>query len=260
MLTLHSVVFDDMHPNWRKPESPTEHDILLLVIRGKLTYTLNGVEMPLEKSDMLFIPHGTMRFGVDDPSGPHQKYSAHFRIDHSEPFPLPDPRAIHKVRIRNLDYLRQRFAVLTRHWFGRLTHSQTICRGIVIELLGHMAQESEMECFSPAKQRLVEEVRQYIVDHYRETIRLDVLSEQLGRSPNYISQTFKEVTGLSPISYLHHLRVQAARDLVLATRMTIGEASEYLGYSDQAYFNRMFKKIMGYPPSAMLPDKGMIVR
>ncbi|WP_409344017.1 AraC family transcriptional regulator [Paenibacillus sp. MBLB4367] len=260
MLKLHSVVFDDMHPNWHKNEAPTETDILLLVIRGKLTYFLNGAPVPLEKGDMLFIPYGTLRSGTDDPHGPHQKYSAHFRIERPEQFPLPDPLVLHRTRTRSLDYLRQRFAILSQHWFGHMPHFQTICHGIVIELLGHMARESEMERFSSAKLRLVKEVQTYIIDHYREPVRLDELAERLDRSPNYITQTYKEVTGLTPISYMHHLRMQTARELILTTRMTIGEASDYLGYSDQAYFNRVFKKLMGYPPSAMLREKGMIIR
>ncbi|WP_375790278.1 helix-turn-helix domain-containing protein [Paenibacillus agricola] len=52
---------------------------------------------------------------------------------------------------------------------------------------------------------------------------------------------------------MHHLRVQTARTLILSsTRMTIGEISDYLGYNDQSHFNKMFKKIMGCPPSALM--------
>ncbi|WP_084224795.1 helix-turn-helix domain-containing protein [Paenibacillus pectinilyticus] len=40
-------------------------------------------------------------------------------------------------------------------------------------------------------------------------------------------------------------------DLILNTKLTLGVIGDYLGYSDQAHFHRVFKKIMGYPPSSV---------
>lgn len=256
MLSLYSVFLDDMNPRWRIEEAATRHDILLLVTQGRLTYRLNGATIPLEKGDLLFIPQGMMRSGLNDPGGPHQKYSAHFLLNDPAKFPLADPCAYRKAGSRNLDYLRQRFAVLTQQWFGQMAHYETICCGIVVELLGFLARETEAGQFASVKLRLMREVQEYIMAHYRKPIRISELAELVDRSPNYVTQTFKEVTGLTPIAYLHQLRIQSARDLILNTRMTIGEVSDHLGYSDQAHFNRMFKKTMGHPPSSILRESG----
>jgi AraC-like DNA-binding protein len=254
VLHLCSVFFDDMNPSWNIDESPAQHNMLILVVHGKLCYILNGQMIHLEKGDLLYVPIGTLRAGVNDTSGPHQKYSAHFLIDAPDKFPLSNPAVFRRTRTRNFEYLRQRFSILIQQWFAQLPYYETICYGIVVELLGYSSRETDDEHVSPIKLRLMKKVQEYIILHYREPIRIAELAELIERAPNYVTQTFKEVSGLTPISYLHQLRVHSARDLILNTGMTIGEVSSYLGYSDQAHFNRVFKKILGYPPSKVIRE------
>ncbi len=255
MLQLHSVFMDDMVANWRVEEQPTPYDIFILVTKGCLTYTIEGIDVELDKGDLLFIPRGAVRSGVNHPRGPHQKYSAHFHNLQPEQFPVQPAHRYYKIRTRHLDYISQRFAVLIHQWMGRLPHYLMICQGILLEMLGHMGREAEMTIYSPVKLKLVKEIQDFLIRHYREAVSIAQLAELTGRSPNYITQTYKEVTGLTPIAYIHHLRMQTAVNLLTTSQITIGEASDYLGYSDHSHFNRMFKKLMGYPPSGVYRGK-----
>jgi AraC-like DNA-binding protein len=249
LIELLAVCLDDMNPDWHIEENPTLTDILILIVHGRAIYSLNGETVELNKGDMLFIPQGVLRSGVNAPEGPHQKYSFHYKPYNPGQFPFDSARTYRKVRTRNLDLMKTRFAALEHHWFRRLPHGELISTGIAIELLGYYSRELAEEKIASVKLRLMQEVQDYIRKHYREPIRIEDLSNHINRAPNYITQTFKVVTGMTPISYMHQVRIYAARDLILDSRMTIGEVAEYLGYSDQAYFNRMFKRIMSYPPS-----------
>lgn len=249
MINLVSVCLDDMDPQWKIEEKATLTDILILVVHGKAIYVLNEETVQLNKGDLLFISRGVRRAGMNAPEGLHQKYSVHFFAERQEQFPFDVSCSFRKVQTRHLDYMKMRFAALQQHWFGRNPHDGLICAGIALELLGYFSKELVEERFASVKLRLMQEVQDYIRTHYREPIRIDDLSHHIDRAPNYITQTFKDVTGMTPITYLHQVRVYAACDLILNSRMTIGQVSEYLGYSDQAHFNRVFKKIMGYPPS-----------
>lgn len=94
-------------------------------------------------------------------------------------------------------------------------------------------------------------IQNYILDHYREDIRVDELAQLVDRSPNYISSLFRQMTGHTVKEYVHRVKVSAARDLLLNRKTTIGQAAEYVGFCDQSYFNRVFKRIYGFPPSAL---------
>jgi len=251
VIELVSVYFDDITPDWRKEEAATLTDILILVVQGSVIYTLNGMDMRVEKGQFLYIPKGVIRSAVNAPEGPHQKYSIHFTLGEPEHLPAGTFGTFRNVPVRSFDYVKQRFEVLLQHWFGRKTQSTLICTGIALELLGYFAEGTVEERFATTKVRLMREVQDYILDRYREPIRIQELAELVDRAPNYVTQAFKEIVGMTPINYLHQVRVHAARDLILNTKMTIGEVSDYLGYSDQAYFNRVFKKVMGYPPSSV---------
>jgi AraC-like DNA-binding protein len=251
LLQLFLVCVDDMRSNWQIEEARTPYNIFILVTKEKLTYTIEGVDVQLEKGDILYIPRNKLRGGRNHPDGPHQKYSAHFHILQPDAFPFLQVEHFCKIRTRQLDYMTQRFVVLLQQWLGHLPQYQIISQGILSELLGHMGREAEMTVYSPAKIKLVKTIQTYLIQHYRETVSIPRIAELSGRSPNYISQTYKEITGLSPIAYIHHLRIQTAMDLLINNHMTIGEISDYLGYSDQSHFNRMFKKLMGGPPSSV---------
>ncbi|MGG1516293.1 AraC family transcriptional regulator [Paenibacillus oryzisoli] len=254
MLELVSVYLDDMNAEWRKEAEATLTDILILVTHGSVLYTLEEETLLLEKGDLLLIRKGVMRSGENAAEGPHQKYSAHFHLNERGRDLVAEAGGYRMLKARSYDYMKQRFAILSQHWFGQMPCADVICSGIAIELLGCFVQETMDSRFTSVKLRLMSEVQKYIAAHYREPIRIEELAQLVDRAPNYVTQSFKEVMGLTPISYLHQVRVHAARDLILNTRMTIREVSDYLGYSDQAHFNRVFKKMMGYPPSSIVRE------
>ena len=60
---------------------------------------------------------------------------------------------------------------------------------------------------------------------------------------------FKQATGMTPVVYLQHLRVEAARSRLELTRDSIERIGWDFGYSDTAAFRRVFKRIVGLTPS-----------
>ena len=134
----------------------------------------------------------------------------------------------------------------------RLESFDLISRGILMEILGIVQRDLAGGKGSPARRSLALRIQQYIVQRYRHPLRLPELADAVGRSPNYVSTVFREMTGKSPVEYLHEVRISAARELLMTTNMTIGEIAEFLGYCDQTYFNVMYKKIVGHPPSHTL--------
>jgi AraC-like DNA-binding protein len=142
--------------------------------------------------------------------------------------------------------------MLNECWIGKMPYYELISRAILLEILGLVQREISGSMTSPSRWNLAQRIQQYIVQHYREPLRLSELAEEVNRSPTYISTVFREVTGHTPVQYMHEVRIAAARELLLSGHMSIREISEWLGYCDQTYFNYMYKKIVGHPPSHTL--------
>ncbi|NHN29002.1 AraC family transcriptional regulator [Paenibacillus agricola] len=256
MIEIDSVFAEDVGPDWRKPESVTESHIFMYIAGGHLTYRLNHLNIPLTQGDILYIPKGTLRAGMGDGSSSHQKYAVLFSAEETDmgqsPIQMLGGKHYQLLHARNYEYMKQRFSLLIQQWLGKLPHYEVICKGIMLELLGITAREAETADFPSKKLGMVMAIQQYILESYQGQIRLETLSQLVDRTPNYVTRIFREVTGQTPIDYLHQVRVYAARDLMLNSSLTIGQVADILGYCDQSYFNRMYKKITGHPPSSLV--------
>lgn len=92
-------------------------------------------------------------------------------------------------------------------------------------------------------------VLDYLESHYHEDITLDLVAEKLDISGGYLSTYFKEKTGKNFIDYVHEVRINKAKELLLRSDMLIQEAASQVGYNNLNSFNRMFKKYTGSTPS-----------
>lgn len=250
MLTLHSVYYDDMIPNWRMPPVLVEYNILILVISGKLVYSINHSKFLAEKGDLIFIPKGTFRAAENDGPLPHQKYSVLFNHSFSPGIvPLFDHHCFTMKKIGNFKYLASRFSELHRVQLEKKAMYPLISTGILQELTGIASRESESAGISPAKWILAEKMQNYIRDNYRKQLGVNELADLIQRSPNYTISLFKEVTGQTPVQYMQQLRIAEAQNLLLNTDFTISEIAGHLGFYDTSYFYRTFRKVTSMSPS-----------
>ncbi|HMI05181.1 MAG TPA: AraC family transcriptional regulator [Pedobacter sp.] len=67
-------------------------------------------------------------------------------------------------------------------------------------------------------------------------------------SSSHFSSLFRKGTGMSPIDYFIHLKMQKACQLLYSYDAMIKTVAMDLGYDDQYYFSRIFKKYMGMSP------------
>ncbi len=106
--------------------------------------------------------------------------------------------------------------------------------------------EAEMLCF-----RLMN----YIDNHIYSIKNLRELADTTNYSYNYLSNLFKETTGITLQGYYHNRRLETAQLLLSSEDFTVGEIAGMLGYSSVYPFSLAFKKKFGYPPTAAKKDK-----
>lgn len=95
----------------------------------------------------------------------------------------------------------------------------------------------------------VEKAKQYIAYHYATNISLEKLAKETHLSPVYVSFLFKQVESMTISDYVTHVRVEKAKQLLKSTSYHISEIANQVGYQDERYFSRIFKKKTGFTPS-----------
>ena len=96
---------------------------------------------------------------------------------------------------------------------------------------------------------IVENARKYIDENYSKDISLDDISRIMDISPYYFSKLFKEKTGVGYVEFLTALRIEKAKELLKQPDKSMKEICLSVGYSDPNYFSRIFKKVVGIPPT-----------
>ncbi|RAP75083.1 AraC family transcriptional regulator [Paenibacillus montanisoli] len=243
------------YPKWEMSRSVTQYHILLVITRGKVIYWVGDDSVLLQKGDVIFIPAGSVRGGTSLEE--HQRYATHFTLEDSDRqlLPLLTENRYCKTAISGFDYFKQRFMLLKHHWLMKGPYSDTACYAILLELLGIINYERDKWKLPAKKLEMAEDMKVYLLEHYKESVTLDDLARLTGRTPNHASHVFKSVTGLSPIEYLHHVRIAKAKELMFDKMMTISDIAEETGFCDQAYFNRVFRKVTGCSPTAFMKGR-----
>lgn len=103
------------------------------------------------------------------------------------------------------------------------------------------------EAASDAPDNLMEDIRQYLLEHYTETgLNVTSVAEHFGISISYLSRSFKEIYGVNLLEYLQRLRVDAAKKLLLNN--SIKAVAPQVGFWDTQGLVRAFKKYEGVGP------------
>lgn len=87
----------------------------------------------------------------------------------------------------------------------------------------------------------------YIQEHLTEPLTLDQIASKFFISKHYLCRIFKTATGFSVMEYIIHSRILRARQL-LQTGVTVQQAGELSGFSDNSHFIRTFGNLTGTSP------------
>ena len=76
-----------------------------------------------------------------------------------------------------------------------------------------------------------------------------------GLSAPQFMKIFKQVAGLTLVTYLNHVRLANAARMLRETDRTIAEIASATGFSDQSYFDKRFKRAFGRTPKAFRTER-----
>jgi len=95
----------------------------------------------------------------------------------------------------------------------------------------------------------VKKIIQYIENNFDQEITLASLSQHVMMGENYVSALFKKKTGETLIHYLHRVRIEKAIDYLRTTDLPVNQIGQNVGFMNDNYFIKIFKRMTGTTPS-----------
>lgn len=95
----------------------------------------------------------------------------------------------------------------------------------------------------------VRAAKQYMAENYSRGITLEEVAAKVNFSPVYFSTVFKQQVGQSFTEYLTDIRINESKELLRNTTYNIAMIAGLVGYTDDKYFSKLFKKITGIKPN-----------
>jgi AraC-like DNA-binding protein len=118
----------------------------------------------------------------------------------------------------------------------------------MVSMLNRALFGSEM--LPPHTSALVKRAVVYLQQNYSRPFSRWELAEAVGISEDYLTRVFSRELEISPWDYLNRYRILQAQNLLKTTTHSIGVIAHQVGFSDQAYFARVFSKQAGISPQA----------
>lgn len=132
------------------------------------------------------------------------------------------------------------------------------------QFLAMLQKTARSQSFSRSEQ-LCDRIISYLYNNMDRAFHLEDIAQHLNYSIDYLSKCLKKHTGLTPLQYLNHIRMEKAVVLLEHANLTLHEISAVVGIPDYNYFFRLFRKHLGMTPAKYreeaylrnLPSKGL---
>lgn len=120
----------------------------------------------------------------------------------------------------------------------------------ILDILNEIINKNVDDGKKKNSRKLIDSIKKYIDNNISEQLSVQKLCEIFDISPTYLNILFRKFENTSFTKYLTHRRVDKAKELMTNNpQLSVKDISELLGYSDQFYFSKVFKSVVGVSPS-----------
>lgn len=120
-------------------------------------------------------------------------------------------------------------------------------------LLIELSQQVFNRYFTPPKTYIqdihLSKIQEWVRVNALKKLTVTKIADQFNYNKDYLSRTFKRKTGVNLMTYIHDIKMTKAKELLTNTTMTVKEIAHHVGFSDEKYFMRLFKKYEKMTPS-----------
>lgn len=245
------------------------------VVDGRGILRIENESWPLEKGQAVMWNSGISYHMRSDESHPLRLLGTNFDYtqrysDFTIPIP-PDPvdtfdqnrawefiefmdftRLNRPVRLNNMQVVQDTLSRMLMEYKAQKVFCATQLSGMMTDILVTVCRRLALSVSDKnASASKIDNIVDYIREHYNEEIDNESLGALFGYHPNYLSRQIKLYTGKSMHQYLISYRIARAIDLLFSTELPVSEIAARTGFSDICHFSRIFKQKTSFTPGAL---------
>ena len=234
-----------------------DHYLIHLILSGKGTFQTGGKTWELAPGDLFFVRPNQLNTYAADAQQPWEYcwvgfngISAH-RL--ASMLPFSDEQPVHHTQ--RPDEMRKALENIYRARGLRMQDETAMVGYLYLFIAALMEETSERRPRSSSSSQYVLNAIKYIQFNYSHDISIDDVAKSVGVSRSHLYRVFMSNVGKSPIDYLTEYRINEACKMLRSGSLSIAEVAVSVGFFDQFYFSRVFKRAKGVPPSKYLASQ-----
>ena len=216
-------------PNKIAPKIIPYYD-LTFVLKGRLTYIVNGAEYILEENDAILIRPGSLRERLvgDNPA----KYvSFNFLMGNDIPVDI-FLKGIITSEVRAL------VSAFPQRHISPFYHAKEKTECILNYILYEIMDVSLFQSKNPH----ILEIMRYIENNLSQKLSLAQISRHVHLTKEYAASLFKKETGKTVTRYINERKMIVAKNMIATGTVSLKDVAISLGFENYSYFSRLFKK------------------
>ncbi|MDF2882622.1 MAG: btr 2 [Clostridiaceae bacterium] len=234
-----------------------EHHELIFITGGNGNIIIENKRYQAKEGMVFYICSDTLQSIESDIKNPLYFISVHFsyasvlfndnRLDikrENNILPLSPMEAVKDYY--QINYIFRR---LVNSWNEKLPAYELITTALLQQLIFENYSHKKRESGNYSVSLKIENIIKYMHENINGRLTLTELAQRVQLSPTYLSKVFKDNTGYSLIGFFNKMKIDKAKDLIIEGNKKIKEAAHEVGFSDEFYFSRIFKKIEGISPA-----------
>lgn len=234
-----------------------QHHELLFVIEGCGSITINEKSYQIKKGVLFYISPDVLHSIEIDAQEPIWFYSVHFSYAHASfsesKWAIKDGTEMLPLQfaqeLRDFYQIESVFKKLVESWNAKQPGYEFTTKTLLQQLLIAILQNLRKQNQNYSTSLKVEKIIEYMHQNIQNKLTLTELSKVTNLSPTYLSRSFKETTGYSVIEFFNKIKIDKAKELIIEGDKKIKEVAQTVGFTDEFYFSRVFKKIEGICPT-----------
>jgi AraC-like DNA-binding protein len=235
------------------PRHSHDYYVISLIARGRQSFTHRGTKHRTPPGGLILINPGEVHTGeaVDAQGFELRALYPSTSFMETAVQELTGRRALPFFKEVRVDHPWARNTVLSLHKAILEGAGMLECESRILwtlaQLIKRYARQGSNEGRLGKEKQAIQQVRQYIEEHFAETVTLNTLAQHVALSPYYLLRVFGAEVGMPPYAYLESVRIRHTQRLIKAGR-PLAQVAADAGFSSQSHMTRQFKKIIGVTP------------